>query len=623
LSAIAGIFDRKGAPLPRTLLRSLTHFLAYCGPDGRDTWSDGPVGFGHAMLRTTCDLLNEQKNERQPASLDGHLWITADARLDSRDELRQELEKAGRSCGRVAADSELILHAYVAWGSECVHHLRGDFAFAIWDSRQKTLFCARDHFGIKPFYYADLDDQFVFSSVLDCVRLHPDVSDALNETAIGDFLLFGLNYDGATTTFRDVRRLLPAHSLTIKKDEFFLRRYWSPPTQGRIRYRDANDYIEEFKILLQAAVKDRVRTDRVGVLLSGGLDSAAVATTARAVSNGEHGKLDLRAYTLVYESLIPDRDGAHAKETAEFLKIPARYLALDNLQPFDGWDSGEWTWPEPADDPFFAGLFDQFQMISEDCRVVLSGEGCDNLMDFEMWPHAKDLMGRREWRRLFSETLRYASMRRSPWPGIRRRVKRAFGKDQDASRFPHWIVPDFAQRMSLEQRWKEANSPSGSDRHPILPRAHASLDSPQWAYLFEHENPGVTRRPVEVRYPFLDLRIVEYLLALPPFPWFFEKALLREAMMGCLPESVRRRPKTPLAGDPLAEWLKRSEPNWMMKTPWSEETNRYVTRSAIAPLNCAGETDELQAAVRPICLNFWLQSVRRVRYNLSAEARNG
>ena len=190
------------------------------------------------------------------------------------------------------------------------------FRICVSGTAGRRLFFARAIiFGIKPFYYADLDDQFLFSSVLDCVRLHPDVSDTLNETAIGDFLLFGLNYDGATTAFRNVRRLLPAHSLTIKKDEFFLKRYWSPPTQGRIRYRDANDYIEQFKILLHAAVKDRVRTDRVGVLLSGGLDSAAVATTARAISKGAGGNLDLRAYTLVYESLIPDRDGAHAKET--------------------------------------------------------------------------------------------------------------------------------------------------------------------------------------------------------------------------------------------------------------------------------------------------------------------
>jgi asparagine synthase (glutamine-hydrolysing) len=619
LSAIAGIFDRKGAPVQRALLRNLTHFLAYCGPDWRDTWSDGPIGFGHAALRTTRESLNEQ----QPASLDGQLCITADARLDGRDELRAEIEKTGRGCGRLASDSDLILHAYAAWGSECVHHLRGDFAFAIWDSHRKTLFCARDHFGVKPFHYADLDDQFVFSSVLNCVRMHPGVSDKLNETAIGDFLLFGLNFDDATTAFRDVRRLQPAHSLTITQDEFFLKRYWRPPTNGRIRYRDADDYIEQFKILLEAAVKDRIRTDRVGVQLSGGLDSAAVATTARALSRRPGEKLDLRAYTSVYESLIPDRDGAHAKETAEFLKIPARYLALDNLQPFDGWDGGDWTWPEPAEDPFFAGLFDQFQMISEDCRVVLSGEGCDNLMDFEMWPHAKDLIGRREWRQLFGDTLGYASMRRAPWQGIRRRVKRAFGKDHDAPKFPRWIAPDFERTMSLEQRWKEVALPSVSERHPILPRAHASLDSPQWAYLFEHENPAVTRRPVEVRYPFLDLRVVEYLLALPPFPWFFEKNLLREAMVGRLPESVRRRPKTPLAGDPLAEWLKRSEPNWMSEAPWSEEASRYVTRSSIPALNDAGESEELQAAVRPFCLNFWLQSVRRVRYNLSAEARNG
>src|SRR6202043_2466546 len=102
----------------------------------------------------------------------------------------------------------------------------------------------------------------------------------------------------------------------------------------------------------------------------------------------------------------------------------------------------------------------------------------------------------------------------------------------------------------------------------ILPGAHASLDSPQWAYLFEHENPGVTRRPVEVRYPFLDLRIVEYLLALPPFPWFFEKNLLREAMVGCLPETVRLRPKTPLELDPLAARLNQQGTEWLDQVCW-------------------------------------------------------
>lgn len=606
--------------MERAFVRSFTQFLAYCGPDWRDIWNEGPIGFGHALLRTTRESLNE----RQPADLQGQLWITADARLDCREELEAELKKAGRFDPRTATDPGLILQAYAAWGSDCVQHLQGDFAFAIWDRRRKTLFCARDHFGVKPFYYADLPSAFVFSSVLNCVRLHPDVSEDLNETAIGDFLLFGLNCDNATTTFRDVRRLPPAHSLTISDGEFHLKRYWTPPTDGNIRYRHTDDYIEHFKVLLQAAVKDRLRTDHAGILLSGGLDSAAIASTAQALSKerGEH--LDLRAYTIVYESLIPDRDGAHARETAEFLNIPIRYLAMDDLRPFDGWNDSEWMWPEPAEDPFFAGLFGQFRMVSEDCRVALSGEGSDNLMHFEMWPYVKDLVHRREWANVATNLPRYAWRRPSPWPGVRRRVRGILGKDRTAPRFPRWISPEFSRRIGLKERWKDENNHSASEQHPILPQAHASLSLPNWSYLFEHESPGVTRCPVEMRHPFLDLRIVNYLLAIPPYPWFFEKSLLREAMAGRLPESVRRRPKTPLAGDPLAEWLKRPESNWMNDAKWGPEIERFIDRSSLPHLSGDGQLEELSSAVRPLCLNFWLQSARGVRYNLSAsEAGNG
>jgi asparagine synthase (glutamine-hydrolysing) len=138
------MFDRSGAPVDRALLQSLTHYLSYAGPDARDAYSDGPVGLGHTLLRTA----KESVLERQPAELGGQLWITADARVDCREELGRELERAGPAYRRVVTDSELILQAYAIWGQECVRHLRGDFAFAIWDARRKTLFCARDHFGV-------------------------------------------------------------------------------------------------------------------------------------------------------------------------------------------------------------------------------------------------------------------------------------------------------------------------------------------------------------------------------------------------------------------------------------------------------------------------------------------
>ena len=265
MSGIVGMYERSGAPVDRTLLQALAHFLSYCGPDARETWFHGSVGLAHTMLRTT----RASQIERQPASLAGRLWITADARIDCRDELLGKLieREGGKLAGPVATDSDLILRSYSAWGADCVQHLRGDFAFAIWDAQRKLLFCARDHFGIKPFYYSELGELFLFSNTLDCLRQHPEVSSDLNDAAIGDFLLFGLNCDVATTTFRDIRRLPPAHSMTVSSEGLRIQRYWSAPTEGRIRYQRPEDYVEHFQILLQAAVSDRMAPDRTGILV--------------------------------------------------------------------------------------------------------------------------------------------------------------------------------------------------------------------------------------------------------------------------------------------------------------------------------------------------------------------
>jgi asparagine synthase (glutamine-hydrolysing) len=618
LSGIVGIYYRDGAPVERGFLRAFTQFLSYCGPDAHDTWAYGPVGFGHTLLRTT----RESANDRQPATLEDRLWITADARLDVRAELIAELECAGSRPRHAAPDSELILESYAVWGPECVQHLRGDFAFAIWDARKKAMFCARDHLGVKPFYYALKGQLFLFSNVLECIRQHPEVGEDLNEAAIADFLLFGLNCDNAATTFRDIQRLPPAHSLTADSSGLRITRYWTAPTDGRLRYRHADDYVEHFQVLLQAAVADRLRTDKVSILLSGGLDSASIAAMARELASSPGTTSELRALTVVYESLIPDRDGEFARQVAAFLGIPIRCLAVDHLQLFDRWDDPEITWPEPVDDPFFAGITDQFRMIAADSRVVLSGEGSDNLMHFEMWPYAKDMIRRREWAQVFEHLPRYLWMRPSPWPGIRRRVKGVFGLDPTAPKLPKWIAPGFAKRVNLQARWKEAGSGTAQLPHPVNPTPHASLDLPQWSGLFEHENPGVTRFPVEVRHPFLDLRIINFLLALPPFPWFYEKMLLRAAMAGRLPESVRLRPKTPLAGDPLTAQLCLPETEWVDHVHWNQEMDQFIDRAQLSPLNGVRISEQASSLVRPICLNFWLQSARRVRYNLHAEASN-
>ncbi len=616
MSGIVGIYDRNDAPVDRGLLQALVQFLSQRGPDGRDTWSHGAIGLGHTMLRTT----RQSQIERQPAGLDGQLWITADARIDCREELEKKLEQRGRgAAGRTATDPDLILRAYAAWGADCVQHLRGDFAFAIWDARKKSLFCARDHFGVKPFYYSDLGERFLFSNTLDCLRQHPDVSEDLNDAAIGDFLLFGVNCDAATTTFRDIRRLPAAHAMTISSEGLRIHRYWSAPTEGRIRYQRPADYVEHFQILLQAAVADRTRLDRAGILLSGGLDSATIAATARELAGGT---LDLRAFTVVYESLIPDQDGEHARDVAEFLKIPLQSIPMDRLQPFERWDEPEFRSPEPVDDPFFAGLFDQFRAIAADCRVVLSGEGPDNLMHFQMWPFARDLVRNQEWGSLLRETSRYLWVRPSIVPGVKRRVQRLFGKDPTSPVYPRWLVRDFARRLNLKDRAREWSELPAARPHPVLPKAHASLSLPHWSAMFEHENAGVTGCTVEVRHPFLDLRVVNFLLALPPFPLFFGKQLLREVVAGRLPENVRTRRKTPLAGSPLLTHLRQTQTGWMDKMAWDTRMDSYVNKSELTEFRIETNSERAQSDVRPLCLNFWLQSARKVRYNLRAEVRN-
>src|SRR6202521_5399140 len=606
--------------MERALLQSLVDFLSYRGPDSRECWMDGSIGLGHAMLRTTRESLGE----RQPASLDGRFWITADARLGARPEFIAELHRSGRVVPPNAPDSELILHAYATWGTPCVEHLRGDFSFAIWDARNKQLFCARDHFGIKPFYYVQRENLFLFSNTLNCVRMHPEVSDELNEAAIGDFLLFGLNYDNATTSFRDIQRLAPAHSLSISPEGLKIRRYWTPPTDGRIRYSKPEEYVENFQSLLQAAVADRLRTDRIGILMSGGLDSSSVVALAKEVSAKGAQITDIRCYTHVFESLIPDREGEYARDVGEYLRLPVKFITSDQAQLFEGWGDPEFSLPEPVEDPLFAGFLDSCRNVSADCRVLLSGEGGDNLMGFQMWPYAGDLRRRGEWQRLLTEMTNYLWIRPFPWRGIRARFLRLIGKDPVLPVFPQWLAADFAQRMKLQERWKEWGEHSKlTFEHPIHPKAHASLSLPHWTQMFEQGNAGWTPYPLEVRYPFMDLRIVNYLLSLPPFPWFFEKMLLREAMTERIPESVRVRPKTPLQGDPLSEQVRRTGDERLKQVRWSPDADGYINRSAFVPPYGKMNAGEVCNNLRPYCLNIWLLLARKVRYNMHVEAGDG
>ncbi len=202
-------------------------------------------------------------------------------------------------------DAELILHAYDAWGESCLEHLLGDFSFAIWDAANRKLFCGRDQIGVKPFYYARIANTLIVSNTLQVLRLHPGVSSKLCDLAIGDFLLFGVNYRTDVSAFEDIKKLPAAHFLSAVQEQIRIRRYWTFPIEEPLFHRRAGDCIQEFRALLSAAVKDRLRTDRVSISLSGGLDSPTVAAAAAAQLTGNRA---LQGITIVCDQAIPDQE---------------------------------------------------------------------------------------------------------------------------------------------------------------------------------------------------------------------------------------------------------------------------------------------------------------------------
>jgi asparagine synthase (glutamine-hydrolysing) len=603
LSGIVGIFHRDGRPVERTLLQSLVDFLAYRGPDGRDCWTDTAIGLGHALLRTT----RESDSEQQPAGLAGRYWITADARLDGRTELLTELDRSGSGNCQSVPDSELILRAYAQWGSECVGHLRGDFAFAIWDAYTKHLFCARDQFGVKPFYYATVGSVVVFSNTLNCIRQHPSVSGRLNDLAIADFLLFDMIREPEATSFADIHRLPPAHSLLCEQGGISVRCYWVLPVSAPIHHKRPSECVEQFRELLDHAVADRLRTKDVAVFMSGGLDSPTVAASAQRTLARDGSAAGLCAYTEVFDTLIPHEERRYATLVAEALKIPIEFQA-DEMGLWGYRNHEDSDWPEPQHSAESDGGRAQMRRIAARSRVALTGYGADPALSCLLSAHFLHLLKKGQLGCALVDVLRFFAVEgRFSRLYLRTRWRRWFASHGRTPHYPGWLNPDLEKRLGLRERW-ETLTRASTPNSAVRPVAYEAMVDPAWPALFEGCDPGVTGVPVQVYHPFFDLRLVVFLLALPPLPWCSDKELLREAARNILPDAVRLRRKSPLLADPLIALLQQPESAWVDSFEGVPELSRYVERSLIPKV--FGEKDVWTAWIhlRPLSLNFWLRA---------------
>ena len=598
MSGIVGVLSVRGEPADRPLLQALTQQMAFRGPDAQHTWVDTSVGLGHALLSTTP----ESARERQPLSLDGKVWIVADARLDARGELVSKLLSARQACPEGAGDAELLLRAYAAWGEASLDHLLGDFCFAIWDGNRKSLFCAHDQLGVKPFFYAESERWLVFSNTLDCVRQAAGGA-SLNELSVADFLLFGSIRDASGTIFSDVHRLPPAHALTWCDGRLSVKRYWTLPADEEIHYKRSGEYVERFRDLLQVAVKDRLRTDRAAIALSGGLDSTSVAVAAR-----QAGIQHLYGFTVVYDKVIPDDERHYSGLSAESLDIPVQYFVGDLYVTARPRDFPRVRYPQP-DESVLAPLEAEFhKLASSRSRVLLSGEGGDLGLSLSN-SHFRRLLQAGRYGRFLRDSAAYAIARHGlPPMGVRTLLKRRFGMcDPWRVDYPQWLNPDFEARWQLRERWS-SNNEAPSTTHPHRPEAAGELLAPLWQNFLESYDAGYTRASVEVVYPYCDLRLLRFLFSIPPVPWTVDKCLTRTALRGWVPEAVRLRPKTPLAVDPNLVYVRN---NWDTFSQAPANVGAYLDLrkyGAFLKSPAAFSESNCQFTVRPVMLSAWLNT---------------
>jgi asparagine synthase (glutamine-hydrolysing) len=604
VSGFAGILHIDGTPADRALIERLTEFQKFRGPDGQNVWVDGSVAFGHTLLK----ISPESELERQPLSLDGQTWIVADCRVDARLTLITELEKCGQHALAGSPDAELILRAYTVWGGDCVHRLLGDYSFAIWDGLRGRLFCARDQMGVKPFFYAHIGSRLIFSNTLACVRRHPAVSNDLNDLAIADFLLFDMIQERGATSFRDIQRLPAAHTLTCTEGKVSTSRYWTLRVSEAIAHEDQRECVDQFRELLDTAIADRLRTNGAGVMMSGGLDSATVAASAQKKFSHHARQPGLRAYTEVFDTLIPHEERHYAGLVAEALNIPIEFQTSDHFGLWKYLDGTETRFSEPLHSPWSDWGFHQLRQVAQTRRVALTGYGGDPSLSCLLTIHFRELLKKLQLGRIGTDVVRYLRAEgRFSRLYFRARWRRWFTSKGERPHYPEWLNQDLEKRLCLRERWQTL-TPTHRPNETARQAAYQAMVHPLWPSLFELSDAGATRAAVEVRHPFFDLRLIKFLLALPALPWCSDKELIREAGRGVLPEAVRLRRKSPLLADPLIALLRRPESMWVDSFAPCAELAQYVQRNRIPKVFREKNAWNAWIHLRPLSLNFWLRS---------------
>jgi asparagine synthase (glutamine-hydrolysing) len=566
---IVGLFGPGVSGIEESLRRMMAS-IAHRGPDDEGALLDGDFAMGIRRL-SIIDL----ESGRQPIwNETGTLAIVFNGEIYNYLELRECLQLRGHRF-RTKSDTEVILHAFEEFGEECVNHLNGMFAFAIWNRVNRTLFMARDRLGVKPLYYAVNGGNFVFASEIKALLASSLVSKRLRQEALWHYLTFRY-VPGSMSVWADVAKLPPAHVLTLDTRDMTVRtrRYWDIPSgDGGSDLSDAEEQ-EQFSALFEDSVRRRLLADvPIGILLSGGLDSSLVAAVVQRLR-----KSPPETFSVSF------RDGGDADES-EFARCAAKHVGAMHHEIKIGREEFESWMPEfvrfsdePLADSAAVPLFFVSKLAAERVKVVLSGEGSDELLagyDFEFALRDIDRVTRqaRAGSRMLGMLPSGFASRFKASVG-RYRVGRLFIEPTEVVR---WMAPNMTSAFSsLEKRALWPTAPVFEESNELIRRVYdrSPTSDPLNAMLYQYAQDWLVEdllmkadkmtmaASIELREPFLDYRLVEWLAFRPASSKLRmtaagveKKVLLRRYAAPLLPREIIDRPKVGFA-TPVLQWIR-------------------------------------------------------------------
>jgi asparagine synthase (glutamine-hydrolysing) len=552
------------AAVDADIVRRMMSLIVHRGPDDEGIYIDRQAVLGHRRL-SIIDL----NTGKQPISNeDGTVWVVYNGEIYNFPELREQLLARGHIL-KTHTDTEVIVHLYEDYGEQCVTHLRGMFAFALWDVRKRKLLLARDRVGIKPLYYVQTNNSLLFASEIKAFRADPSVQLELNPQAIDTFLTF-LYVPGTETLFRNVRKLDPGHYLVMEDGRVKVSRYWdlkftAPESNGH--FRDSAEALHE---MLQQTVRDHMISDvPVGVLLSGGVDSTALLSFA---VNETQKKIS--SFTIGFEGQNFADERPYAKLAAEQFGTEHHEMTITAQDFLAFLPKYVWHMEEPVCEPPAVGLYYVTKLASAHVKVLLSGEGGDEA--FAGYQNYRNM--------LWLERLRVVGQ---PWTGLAAgafdglgHVSERLGKYSGMLKLPledyyygrtagpssffnrnkaKLYSTQFAQSVEITispRRIKELFSHVADQ--PALNKM-LYIDTKTWLpddLLIKADKISMANS-LELRVPFLDHKVLEFAAGLPinyKVRGFTTKYILKEALQGRIPQPIISRKKTgfPI---PVESWI--------------------------------------------------------------------